>query len=216
MQLRIKSTPASLIVYREKWGTLASTVLVGIVCIAFGLGFYHLMAEAAGSSRTFLAVFCATFVLIGSLFLIRILRYARKLFAEGGLNVLLVNIDGITIAQSDEFTPVRHPWRWVTGVLLTEQLRIVDFDETLCLWRTVVVFLSADTPETNHWLGRARSGIASSGEGKAFVTTSFPKGQGKVIEAAIRRFAPEAVEVRYTRKVVFDTKTSSDSYIEHT
>lgn len=105
MQVRYKTTPNALIIYREKWGTLALGLLMGLVCVAFGVGFYGLMADHVGESRPFFRVFCGVFVLAGLAVLVRLPGQARQMMADDGLHILVADAQGITLSPNLGLNP---------------------------------------------------------------------------------------------------------------
>jgi hypothetical protein len=123
MQLRSKITPDGVLVYREKWGTLALAAALGIGCVAFAAGFHFLQ-------------------------------------------------------------------------------------------RAVVVFLPAGVEESAGWLSRMKAGVSVSGTGRPYMLGSYPRGEGRAIEAALRQVAPTSVRVRFEQGAVFNTKASTDEYAE--
>ena len=59
MQLRVKFTDDSIIIYREKWGAIFTQLAIAIVCLAIAISFYFLGADKAPPA--FLIIFCGMF-----------------------------------------------------------------------------------------------------------------------------------------------------------
>lgn len=211
MQVRYKTTPNALIIYREKWGTLALGLLMGLVCVAFGVGFYGLMADHVGESRPFFRVFCGVFVLAGLAVLVRLPGQARQMMADDGLHILVADAQGITLSPNLGAEPRLYPWGDIEDIVLAEKLRIIESDETSYLWRSVVIFLPMEAFGSASWYKLVTAGISLSGARRPFVLGNFPRGQASTIQAALRRFAPSAVLVSVKARVVFDKKASVDT-----
>ena len=211
MQIRYKSTAEALIIYREKWGTLALGLVMGLVCVAFGAGFYGVMADNVGAKQPLFLIFCGVFVLAGLAVLVRLPGQARQMMADDGLHILVADAQGITLSPNLGAEPRLYPWGDIEEIVLAEKLRIIDSDETSYLWRCVVIFLPMKAQGSASWFKRAKDGINLSGTGRPFVLGSFPRGQGQTIRAALRRLAPSAVPVHVKARVVFDQKASVDT-----
>ena len=209
MQLRSKLTNEALIVYREKWGTLAFAAGMGLSCLAFGIGFDRLMRDSAGAPGIPLLLFCAVFVLAGSLILLTLPRHARRLRLDDGLHVLVADAAGIALTPNLGAATQRIAWSSVTEIVLSEQLRIVDADETSFLRRTVVMFVSNDGAANS--VVHIRSGIATSGTGRGYLLGDYPRGQGRTVRDALNHFAAGAVNVRLCTRAVLDRKTGADT-----
>jgi len=212
MQVRLKSNPGEIIVYREKWGTLAFGMAMGLVCVAFGVGFFSVAYEQAGPPRPFVAILCGIFVLAGLAVLVRLPQQSRQLFADDGMPILVANASGLTLSPNLGSEPLQLAWNGIAEIVVAEKMRIVDSDETSFLWREIVVYLSIGATGADHWWSRAKNGINLSGTDRPFVLVAFPRGQGQGVCAALRKLAPDAVQVHHEERVVFDRKASTDTY----
>lgn len=211
MKLGLRIDDKAAVIYREKWGTLAFAFGMALVCIAFGLGFYNLMAPHAGPSHGLLTFLCAVFALAGVLFLVRLPGYVGKAVADDGILLVRVDASGITI-MANLGAPVKHyAWTTVQEVVLAERLRTVESDETGFSWNALIVFLSPDAPPVP-WMERAQAGVSDSGEGRRYVSSVFPLGKGTQVRAEMARFAPASMPVRLCRRVVFDRRKALDAF----
>lgn len=212
MRLRSRITEQEIVVYREPWGTLAFAAAAGLACLAIGGGFWWLMRDHAGGSIVFLACFCLAFVSVGLLVLFRLPRQVRQVRDADGAVELVANAGGLALTPVFGAETMQLAWSSIAEIVLAEKHRIVDSDGTAYLSRTVIVFLSDRAPRSKSWIDRVQSGIARSGDDRPYLTVSYPRGEARSIEASLRRIAPDTVPVRLQPTVVFDTKSSTDTW----
>ena len=212
MQLRWKFTCDEVLIYREKWGTLAFAAIAGAGCLAFSIWFYWLMRTPATLMSPFLILFCATFGVFGAVVLFRLPGHARQVLKDKGAKLFVANPSGLTLTPNLGTEAKYLAWPAVAELVLAEKLRIVDSDETAFLSRAIIVFQPTGMHASATWLDRVKSGVAKSGEGRPYFLAQYPRGQGPAVAAALRALVPAPVQVRLRQRVVFDTRAGADTY----
>lgn len=211
MKLKLKFSVNEVLIYREKWGVVAYIAVLGILCVAIGIGFYWLLRDQAAAPKTFLFACCTLFGLAGGTLLLRLPAKAKQIIGSDGAHVLSAGPEGISVTQNLGAKRRSAMWSAIAEVVLAEKLGSIEFGETGYAWRRVIVFLK-DEYETSGFLDRVESGVFRSGSGRPYLSAPYPRGQGQSLEDALHQYAPPSVHVRSERLVVFDFKTHRDSY----
>jgi len=214
MRLRLKQTSEAVIIFREKWGTLAFAAVSSLACALFPIWFYWLMGDHAGSSKPFLIAFCSVFCIAGLAFLSRLPLHFRQALADNGVQFVVVDRTGIALTPNLGSEKKHYDWLSVKEVVLAEKLKIIDSDGTVFLWRSVVVFLDKRSHNSLDWLKKIQEGISISGKGRPYLLAGYPRGESRTLECAIRPLVPDTVSVCRVREVVFDTRKANDFYSE--
>lgn len=212
MQLRVKFTDDSIIIYREKWGAIFTQLAIAIVCLAIAISFYFLGADKA--PLAFLIIFCGMFSCAGTAMLATLPRQSKIIFANDGAQMMVANQTGISLAPYLGSPAKYNAWERVAEIILTEKFQIIETyaDDSSFLRQQLIVILTADAHKKGHWLNELGSGITKSGEGRAYLCCDYPKKYRDDIYLALKKLVPSNVGIRIYSKVEFNRKLGKDSW----
>jgi hypothetical protein len=212
MQLRVKFTDDSIIIYREKWGAIFTQLAVAIVCVSIAAVFYYLGASKA--PPVFLIIFCGMFSLAGVAMLATLPRRAKQILANDGAQIMVANPTGISVAPYFGSAAKYNVWGSLSELILTEKLQITEShaDDNSLLRHQLIVMFTADAHKKEHWLNEFGSGITKSGEGRAYLCFDYPKKYRNEICLALKRLVPSNVAIRICTKVEFNRKLGKDNW----
>jgi|GEM_PF-1576995 len=213
MSLRVKYADGSIIVYREKWGAIAYQLAIGCVCIFIAIYFY--MIGAAKAPTAFLVIFCGMFSLGGAAVLVRLPRQAKLILSNDGAQILHANASGISLTPYLGGLPRYDAWSVLSELILADTFNVIyadgDSDSYRC--RLIVVF-KPDAHQKGHWLNEFGSGVAKSGEERAYLLGEYPRQSREQVHHALKRLVPNTLPIRLCRKVEFNRKSGKDCYTE--
>lgn len=212
MDLQYRLDHNQLLIYREKWGTLAFVAILSAGCLALAITFYWLTRDHSATTRIVPQLCSAAFGIAACAILFHLPRFTKRLHKDDGAIVLGATAAGITLTPSLMANEKRLVWSDVEEFVLAEKLRIVESDETSYRRRVIIVFLTAPALKADNWLERLKTSISRSARGRLYLLCSYPRGQAVTIQAALRQFAPDSVRVRVQQRVIFDMKAATDSY----
>lgn len=213
MHLHVKIEDGSIIVYREKWGTIAYELAMGLLCIFIAAYFYYIGATKAPTA--FLIVFCGMFSICGAAIMARLPREARHILTNGGAQVMVAKVSGITLTTDLGGKSRYYPWEMVCELILAERLSLVypDGEQVSYLYQMIVVF-NSDAHEKGHWLNEFCTRITKSGEGRSYLVVDYPKNSSEIIQLALKSIIPHKLRIGICKKVEFNRKSCEDSYTE--
>ncbi len=212
MQLQVKFTDDSIIIYREKWDAILTQLVLAIVCLAIASTFYFLGADKAPPA--FLIIFCGMFAFIGTAMLATLPRQSKKIFANDGAQIMVTNPTGISVMPYFGSAAKYNAWSSLSELILTEKLQITErhADDNGFFRHQLILLFTADAHRKGHWLNELGSGITKSGEGRAYLSCDYPKKYRDDIYLALKKLVPSNVGIRICTKVEFNRKLGKDSY----
>lgn len=215
MNLRAKFLDGSLIVYREKWGVVIYQSAIALICIWIAGYFYYF-----GNSKApiaFLVVFCGMFLLGGLTVLIGLPRRVRRIFTNGGAQLLVADASGIALTPNIGGASRYNRWDAIAELILAETFLVsyADGDSDCFRCRLIVVF-KPEAHKDGHWLNEFGTGVAKSGAGRAYLLGCYPGHDLKMVRQALENIVPNTLKIRRCTKVEFNRKSGEDSFSETT
>jgi hypothetical protein len=209
MSLVLQTSNTCALIARTQWAAICAGAFAGLTCLGTALLFLYLASERPGAPLLFIVPFSTVFALAGTAITVQLVRYARGWLRDGGVRVAMADAEGLTIADSIGTARLTVAWPQAAEIVLADQLKLVEYDETAYCRAKLIVFLRPETMNKSLF-ARLNAGISRSGTGRPYASTDYPRSQAAAVRAALRQFAPRSVPVSIRPSVTFDRKAGTD------
>ncbi len=211
MMLGMRREGEAVVLYREKWTTLATALAVAGFMIGFSAFMFSVRGDD-GASASFLTFFCLVFGGAGLFLMLRLPADIRKWFAQDGAVLLRADASGLAVAPLPG-SPIEHlSWDMVDEIALAGTLKSVESDGTSYSWNVLMIFFAPRLHQNDGWFDLAKSGLGRTAGKRIHLAASYPGKKAPEVLAALRAVAPARVALGRFPRVVFDYKAGSDAF----